>query len=182
MKGTVDYFVDTVFNYPTLAECYKAAAFNGAEQTDARFRVGGVNRWRKTIGVVMTGAHRGRAWWKIIKVVGRVRALSRGMRRAATRLHGPCPPTRSANASASRWCSSARGTPIDAVGVALPGIMRNGRDRGLAQPAADQRRAHALTCVQACWKRAGIEAACVILNDADAVAAGIAATRGQLDS
>ena len=25
----VDYFVDTVFNYPTLAECYKAAAFNG---------------------------------------------------------------------------------------------------------------------------------------------------------
>jgi len=28
-KGTVDYFVDTVFNYPTLAECYKQAAFNG---------------------------------------------------------------------------------------------------------------------------------------------------------
>lgn len=29
LKGTVDYFVETVFNYPTLAECYKAAAFNG---------------------------------------------------------------------------------------------------------------------------------------------------------
>ena len=28
-KGTVDYFADAVFNYPTLAECYKAAAFNG---------------------------------------------------------------------------------------------------------------------------------------------------------
>jgi NAD(P) transhydrogenase len=28
-KGTVNYFVETVFNYPTLAECYKAAAFNG---------------------------------------------------------------------------------------------------------------------------------------------------------
>jgi NAD(P) transhydrogenase len=27
--GTAEYFVDTVFNYPTLAECYKAAAFNG---------------------------------------------------------------------------------------------------------------------------------------------------------
>ena len=27
--GTVDYFIDTVFNYPTLAECYKTAAFNG---------------------------------------------------------------------------------------------------------------------------------------------------------
>jgi len=29
MKGKVDYFVDTVFNYPTLAECYKTAAFDG---------------------------------------------------------------------------------------------------------------------------------------------------------
>jgi NAD(P) transhydrogenase len=29
LDGTLDYFVDTVFNYPTLAECYKAAAFNG---------------------------------------------------------------------------------------------------------------------------------------------------------
>ncbi len=29
LKGTVEYFVNTVFNYPTLTECYKAAAFNG---------------------------------------------------------------------------------------------------------------------------------------------------------
>jgi NAD(P) transhydrogenase len=29
LGGTVEYFIDTVFNYPTLAECYKAAAFNG---------------------------------------------------------------------------------------------------------------------------------------------------------
>ena len=27
--GGVDYFVETVFNYPTLAECYKTAAFDG---------------------------------------------------------------------------------------------------------------------------------------------------------
>ena len=27
--GNVDYFVDTVFNYPTLAEGYKIAAFDG---------------------------------------------------------------------------------------------------------------------------------------------------------
>jgi NAD(P) transhydrogenase len=32
LNGTVDYFVDTVFNYPTLAECYKAAAFNGVNK------------------------------------------------------------------------------------------------------------------------------------------------------
>jgi len=29
LGGTIDYFINTVFNYPTLAECYKAAAFNG---------------------------------------------------------------------------------------------------------------------------------------------------------
>jgi NAD(P) transhydrogenase len=29
LGGKLDYFVNTVFNYPTLAECYKAAAFNG---------------------------------------------------------------------------------------------------------------------------------------------------------
>jgi len=29
LKGSLDYFVETVFNYPTLAECYKQAAFNG---------------------------------------------------------------------------------------------------------------------------------------------------------
>ena len=36
LKGTIDYFVETVFNYPTLAECYKAAAFNGLNKL-ARF-------------------------------------------------------------------------------------------------------------------------------------------------
>jgi NAD(P) transhydrogenase len=29
LKGKVTYFKNTVFNYPTLAECYKTAAFNG---------------------------------------------------------------------------------------------------------------------------------------------------------
>ena len=29
LGGTIDYFVETVFNYPTLAECYKTAAFDG---------------------------------------------------------------------------------------------------------------------------------------------------------
>ncbi|WP_263356691.1 Si-specific NAD(P)(+) transhydrogenase [Acidicapsa ligni] len=36
LNGTIDYFVNTVFNYPTLAECYKAAAFNGINRL-ARF-------------------------------------------------------------------------------------------------------------------------------------------------
>jgi NAD(P) transhydrogenase len=29
LKGKITYFKNTVFNYPTLAECYKVAAFNG---------------------------------------------------------------------------------------------------------------------------------------------------------
>ena len=32
LGGTVDYFVNTVFNYPTLAECYKNAAFDGVNR------------------------------------------------------------------------------------------------------------------------------------------------------
>jgi NAD(P) transhydrogenase len=34
-KGTVDYFVNTVFNYPTLAECYKVAAFDAVNRMNA---------------------------------------------------------------------------------------------------------------------------------------------------
>jgi NAD(P) transhydrogenase len=33
--GTVDYFVNTVFNYPTLAEAYKVAALDGMNRMDA---------------------------------------------------------------------------------------------------------------------------------------------------
>lgn len=36
LKGTIEYFINTVFNYPTLTECYKAAAFNGLNKL-ARF-------------------------------------------------------------------------------------------------------------------------------------------------
>ncbi|MGD0734172.1 MAG: Si-specific NAD(P)(+) transhydrogenase [Terracidiphilus sp.] len=37
--GTVDYFIETVFNYPTLAECYKVAAFNGIGRLN-KYQVG----------------------------------------------------------------------------------------------------------------------------------------------
>ena len=30
LNGGLDYFLETVFNYPTLAECYKVAAYNAA--------------------------------------------------------------------------------------------------------------------------------------------------------
>ena len=34
--GTIDYFVDTVFNYPTFAECYKVAALGGYNKVGPR--------------------------------------------------------------------------------------------------------------------------------------------------
>ena len=33
-EGTVDYFVNTVFNFSTLAECYKTAAFDGINRLE----------------------------------------------------------------------------------------------------------------------------------------------------
>ena len=32
LGGGLDYFLSTVFNYPTLAECYKVAALNAANK------------------------------------------------------------------------------------------------------------------------------------------------------
>ncbi len=33
-NGSIDYFVNTVFNYPTLAECYKVAGFDGVNRLE----------------------------------------------------------------------------------------------------------------------------------------------------
>jgi len=36
LGATIDYFVDAVFNYPTLAECYKVAALDGINRLATR--------------------------------------------------------------------------------------------------------------------------------------------------
>lgn len=36
LRGGLDYFLTTVFNYPTLAECYKVAAYDAANRMDYR--------------------------------------------------------------------------------------------------------------------------------------------------
>jgi NAD(P) transhydrogenase len=36
LGGTLDYFVEGVFNYPTLAECYKVAALDGFNKRPPR--------------------------------------------------------------------------------------------------------------------------------------------------
>jgi NAD(P) transhydrogenase len=35
LGGTLEYFLENVFNYPTLAECYKVAAYDGYNKLSA---------------------------------------------------------------------------------------------------------------------------------------------------
>jgi NAD(P) transhydrogenase len=37
LNRTIDYFVDTVFNYPTLAECYTANRLSTADSRSTHF-------------------------------------------------------------------------------------------------------------------------------------------------
>jgi NAD(P) transhydrogenase len=39
LGGTLDFFIQTVFNYPTLGEAYKYAAYNGLQNL-ARYQAG----------------------------------------------------------------------------------------------------------------------------------------------
>ena len=70
--------------------------------------------------------------------------------------------------------------PVDAIGVAVPGIVRNGvvEDSPNLSQVKGMRLAEELTRV---LTARGITAPVHIANDADAIAAGVAATRGQLN-
>jgi glucokinase len=71
-------------------------------------------------------------------------------------------------------------TPIDAIGVAVPGVVRHGivEDAPNLGQIKGMHLADELTRVLA---ERGIKAPVYIANDADAIAAGVAATRGQLN-
>jgi len=69
---------------------------------------------------------------------------------------------------------------IDAIGIALPGIIRNGIVED-SPNLAQLKGARIGDILRAALSKHGINAELSILNDADAVAAGIAATRGKLD-
>ena len=70
--------------------------------------------------------------------------------------------------------------PVDAIGVAVPGIIRRGvvEDSPNLTQIKGMRMAEELTKALA---TRGIVAPVHVANDADAIAAGVAATRGQLD-
>jgi predicted NBD/HSP70 family sugar kinase len=69
---------------------------------------------------------------------------------------------------------------IEAIGIALPGIIRNGVVED-SPNLAQLKGARIGDMLRASLGKRGITAFLSVLNDADAVAAGIAATRGQLD-
>ncbi|MCG3172907.1 MAG: putative soluble pyridine nucleotide transhydrogenase [Myxococcota bacterium] len=46
-NGQIDYFIQTVFNYPTLSELYKYAAYDGLGRLSRRVQMEGVNALKK---------------------------------------------------------------------------------------------------------------------------------------
>src|SRR5271168_4985335 len=72
------------------------------------------------------------------------------------------------------------GSGVEAAGIALPGIVRNGVIED--SPNLQQLKgANILGAVKNALAARGLDYNMSVLNDADAVAAGVAATRGQLD-
>ena len=96
---------------------------------------------------------------------------------AAGALHG-VPAEQVADAIAGRIELVSRGQTLDAVGVGFPGIVRNGIVED--SPNLQQMKGFRLQATLA--ERLGGRAPVLTLNDADAYAAGVAATRGHLES
>jgi len=75
---------------------------------------------------------------------------------------------------------AARARQIDNVGVGFPGVIRNGIVE--ESPNLQQIKGFAFaTSLSGVLARGGLKASVLILNDADAIAAGVAATRGHLE-
>jgi glucokinase len=94
-------------------------------------------------------------------------------------LHG-MPPSALAQCIADQIRAVADGSAIDAIGIGLPGIIRD----GFVEESPNLRQLkgiHMRDLVSAALRQAGVVAPVHVYNDADAVAAGLAATRDQLD-
>jgi glucokinase len=75
---------------------------------------------------------------------------------------------------------AASGNRIDSVGVGFPGVIRNGIVE--ESPNLQQIKGFAFAAsLCGALGRGGLKASVLILNDADAIAAGVAATRGHLE-
>jgi len=94
-------------------------------------------------------------------------------------LHG-MPSAGIAQAIASQILVAAGGEKVDAIGVGIPGIVRD----GFVEESPNLRQlkgAHMRELIADALRAGGLDTAVHVYNDADVVAAGLAATRGQLD-
>ena len=94
-------------------------------------------------------------------------------------LHG-MPSAGIAQTIAAQITALAAGSKIDAIGIGVPGIIRD----GFIEESPNLRQlkgCHMRELVSSALREAGLDAPVHIYNDADVVAAGLAATRGQLD-
>jgi len=97
----------------------------------------------------------------------------------ADALHG-MPSERIAQTIATQILAVAAGEKVDAVGIGVPGIIRD----GLVEESPNLRQlkgANMRELIAAALLQGGLNAPVRVYNDADVVAAGMAATRGQLD-
>jgi predicted NBD/HSP70 family sugar kinase len=132
----------------------------------------------KTIGVVMTEAIRS-GLVDDHKITGDQRRFPESMDEFGGLIEFP------ADALSESICDEIKalipeGTPIDAIGVAMPGIIRNGVVED--SPNLPQLKGARVTdAIESGLRTRGINNRVSVFNDADAVAAGVAATRGHLD-
>lgn len=132
----------------------------------------------KTIGVVITEAMRS-AVVDDHKITGQVRRYPENVDEFGGLIEIP------ADALCESICDEIRalvpeGTQIDAIGVAMPGIIRSGVVED--SPNLPQLKgARAADAVEAGLKARGLSNRVSVFNDADAAAAGVAAMRGHLD-
>jgi len=111
------------------------------------------------------------------QLIGELHALEDDAQ--ADQLHG-MPSAGVAHTIASLIVSAAAGSKPDAIGIGIPGIVRN----GMVEESPNLRQlkgANMRELVGGALREAGIDAHVHVYNDADVMAAGLAATRGQLD-
>ena len=98
---------------------------------------------------------------------------------SAEGLHG-IPTDQLVGALADELKALAEGEPVDAIGLAFPGIIRNG---GIEEsPNLQQLKGFPMeTAMRVALAERGIETKVTLSNDADVVASGIAAMHGKLD-
>jgi glucokinase len=98
-------------------------------------------------------------------------------RAAASTLHS-MPAEQIAETIHAQIQTAARGQTIDAVGLGFPGIIRN----GIVEESPNLQQVKGFKLESTLSALLGNKAPVRILNDADAIAAGIAATRGHLET